>query len=80
MLEKDGRRNTGPFSYQYALWALLTCGSDEREARTRFMSRAFNDLQARAGRFDDNQTKHAWLSANPWNRRIMDEAQRLKFL
>ena len=79
-LERDGRRIPGPYSYQYALWALLTAGGDERETRTRFMSRAFNDLQARAGRFDDNQTKHAWLSANPWNKRIMDEAQRLKFL
>jgi len=80
LLEKDGRRIPGPFSYLYALWAVLVSPEDDRELQTRFMSRAFNDLQVRAGRFDDNQTKHAWLSANPWNKRLMEEAQRRKFL
>jgi hypothetical protein len=80
LLEKDGRRIPGPFTYLYALWAVLITPESDRELQTRFMSRAFNDLQVRAGRFDDNQTKHAWLSANPWNKRLMDEAQRRKFL
>ena len=80
LLEKDGRRVAGPFSYQYALWAALATPDEDRESQTRHMSRAFNDLQARAGRFDDNQAKHAWLNANPWNRRLMEEAQRRKFL
>ncbi len=80
LLEKDGRRVPKPFSYLYALWAALVSPEGEREMQTRFMSRAFNDLQVRAGRFDDNQTKHAWLSANPWNKRLMDEAQKRKFL
>ncbi len=80
LLEKDGRRVPGPFSYLYALWAVLITPDTDRELQTRFMSRAFNDLQIRAGRFDDNQTKHAWLSANPWNKRLMAEAQSRKFL
>ncbi len=80
LLEKDGRRVPRPFSYQYALWAALVTPEGEREMQTRFMSRAFNDLQDRAGRFDDNQAKHAWLSANPWNKLLMEEAQRRKFL
>lgn len=80
LLEIDGRRVPRPFSYLYALWAALASPDEERETQTRFMSRAFNDLQVRASRFDDNQTKHAWLSANPWNKRLMEEAQRRKFL
>ena len=80
LLEKGGRRGARPFSYRFAYWAAAVTPEDDRESRTRYMSRAFNDLQARAGRFDDNQTKHAWLTANVWNRRLMDEAQRLKFL
>ncbi len=80
LLEKGGRRVPGPFSYLYALWAVLITPEDDRELQTRFMSRAFNDLQVRAGRFDDNQTKHAWLTSNPWNKRLMAEAQRRRFL
>jgi len=80
LLEKDGRRIPGPFSYLYALWAVLITPDTDRELQTRFMSRAFNDLQVRASRFDDNQTKHAWLSSNPWNKRLMTEAQSRKFL
>ncbi|MDF1566451.1 MAG: hypothetical protein P1P77_00365 [Spirochaetaceae bacterium] len=80
LLEKDGRRIPRPFSYQYALWAAMVVSERERETRTRFMSRGFNDLQVRAGRFDDNQTKHSWLTANPWNKLLMEEAHRLKFL
>lgn len=80
LLEKGGRRIPRPFSYLYAYWASVITPEEDRESRTRYMSWAFNDLQARAGRFDDNQTKHAWLTANPWNRRLMEEAQRLKFL
>ena len=80
LLEQDGRRIPRPFSYQYALWASLVLPEAEREIQTRYMSRAFNDLQTRAGRFDDNQTKHAWLTDNPWNKAVMNEAQRRKFL
>ena len=80
LLDSGGRRTHRPFSYLYAYWAALSASAHSPETRTRYFSRAFNDIQVRAGRFDDNQTKHAWLSANPWNRRLMDEAQRRKFL
>ena len=80
LLDSGGRRVNRPFSYLYAYWAALCSPAHSRESQTRYFSRAFNDLQVRAGRFDDNQTKHAWLTANPWNRRLMDEAQRRKFL
>jgi len=78
LLEKDGRRGPEPFSYNYALWAALV--SPVPEVQTRYITRAFNDIQVRAGRFDDNQAKHEWFSVNPWNRRLMDEAQKRKFL
>ncbi|MCG8452565.1 MAG: hypothetical protein MI717_05225 [Spirochaetales bacterium] len=78
LLERDGRRIPRPYSYQYAIWASRLAEDDELS--TRYVSRSFNDLQIRASRFDDNQTKHRWLSMNPWNKFIMEDAQKRKFL
>ncbi len=80
LLKRGGHRSLKPFSYQYALWAALGAPKDETAFHTRHISRAFNDLQTRAGRIDDSQTKHAWLNANHWNKLLMDEAQRRRFL
>ncbi|OQX29110.1 MAG: hypothetical protein B0D92_05425 [Spirochaeta sp. LUC14_002_19_P3] len=78
LLERDERRIPRPFSYQYALWAAMII--PDRDMQTRYMNRAFNDLQSRAGRFDDGQIKHDWLTANYWNKVLMEEARKRNFL
>ncbi len=80
MISSEGWRFPRPFRYVYALWALLSSEEVNSEVQTRHVSQAFNELQLRAARFDDNQTKRAWLSDNYWNKRIMDEAHRRKLL
>ena len=80
LLEKNSRGTPRPFSYMYAYWAALMSPLTDRGIQTRYMRLAFNDFYVRAGRFDDAQIKHEWLTANPWNKRIMAEAQKQQFL
>ena len=78
--ENKSGRFPVPYNYYYALWAVLITPGEQTETQTRLISRAFNSLQFRAGRFDDNQEKHLWLSGNYWNAKVMEEAQKRKFL
>ena len=78
--ENKSGRFPVPYNYYYALWSVLVTPENQMETQTRLISRAFNSLQFRAGRFDDNQEKHLWLSENYWNAKVMEEAQKRKFL
>ena len=80
LLEKSSRGTPRPFSYIYAYWAAQMSPLTDREIQNCYMRLAFNDFYVRAGRFDDAQIKHEWLIANPWNKRIMREAQKKQFL
>jgi len=80
LASRDRRRTPAPYSYIYLLWAALISPEMEEERRTHFISQAFNQVQLNANRFDDYQTKQAWLTANPWNRRLMEEARKRQFL
>ena len=76
----DNRRSPAPYSYLYLLWAALISPETEEERQVHLISQAYNQVQLRANRFDDFQIKHAWLTANPWNRLLMEKAQKMKFL
>ncbi len=76
----EGWRYPRPFGYLYAFWAMLRSSGSLRDTEIRYMGQAFNELQLRASRFDDNQMKRAWLAENPWNRQIMEEAHLRKIV
>ena len=80
LASRDGRRIPAPYSYLYLLWAALIAPKTEEEQQVHLISQAYNQVQLSANRFDDYQAKQAWLTANPWNRRLIEEAQKRKFL
>ncbi len=80
LLERDGMRISRPYSYHYALWAAMTNLGKDKNTQIQYMSRAFNDLQARAARIDDIQSKNAWLTMNYWNKLLMKEAKKHRFI
>gem|GEM_PF-646624 len=73
------RRAPTPYAYLYLLWAALISPETEEDWRIRFISQAYSQVQLSANRFYDYQAKHAWLTANPWNRRLMEEARKRNF-
>ncbi|MDC7219686.1 MAG: hypothetical protein PQJ59_07085 [Spirochaetales bacterium] len=74
-----------PYSYKYSyihftilnVGEISLSGDDNRLAS---LSRAIERLQSRAGRFDNQHKKLDFLNKNWWNRKIMEEAHRKKFL
>ena len=80
LLERKGMRITRPYSYHYSLWAAMTNQGKDKNTQIQYMDRAFNDLQARASRIDDIQTRNAWLIMDYWNKLLMKEAKNHKFI
>ena len=74
--EEEGRKRPRPFSHQYALWAFIS--SENKKQRSHWMHHAVSEIQSLAGRFENNQIRNEWLTANPWNKQLMDEAERYK--
>jgi hypothetical protein len=74
-----------PYSYKYSYiqFTILNAGhipltgDDQRLA---CLSKSIERLQSRAGRFDNQRKKLDFLNKNWWNKRIMDEAHKKKFL
>ena len=74
-----------PYSYKYSYinFSILNegeialSGDDKRLAA---LSRAIERLQSRAGRFDNQRKKLDFLNKNWWNKKIIEEAHRKKFL
>jgi len=75
LASRDRFRISAPYSHLYLLWAALIVPEVEEERRIHFISQAYNQVQFSANRFYDYRDKHAWLTGNPWNRRLMEEAQ-----
>lgn len=74
-----------PYShhYNYLKFTILNEGDiplngDDR--RLAFLSKAIERLQSRAGRFDHQRKKLDFLNRNWWNKRIIEEAHKKKFI
>ena len=76
LASKDNLRTPVPNGSLYLLWAALIAPETEEERQVHLISQAYNRVQLSANRFDDYQAKQSWLTANPWNRRLMEEAQK----
>jgi len=76
LASRNKLRSPAPYSYLYLFWAALITPEAEEERRVHFISQAYSQIQLSANRFYDHQAKHAWLTANPWNRLLMEEAEK----
>ena len=79
LMTHENNTHFNPYNHHYAIWAAMAIPRELRERRKSYINLAYTELQVRAGRIDDNRTKQAWLNANPWNKKIMEEAMRMKF-
>jgi len=75
LASRNKRRAPVPYAYLYLLWAAQISPEMEEDRRARFISQAYSRVQLSANRFYDYQVKHAWLTANPWNRMLLEEAR-----
>ena len=74
-----------PYSYKYSYihFSILNVGDVSLtgdDKRLAALSRAIERLQSRAGRFDNQRKKLDFLNKNWWNKKIIEEAHRKKFL
>ena len=67
------------YNYLYAM-VLPQSGSHEFDDRDTILGKALKSLQERASRIDAPADRSSFLSANRWNRRIMDEARERKLI
>lgn len=83
MFRNDQNRIFRPYNYLYYYYNAMTVLSKpdkSMEVHLKLLSKTVSELQASAGRFDDQQIKRLFLDNNYWCRFIVKEARKRKFM